>query len=182
MRVLGVNAVFHDPAAALVVDGHVVAAAEEERFTRRKHGKEPVPFSAWEQPAAAAAWCLEQAGLTPADLDAVGWSYDPDLVEHGQAGTDPGWERLRTDFARRAPWFLQTVLPGLDPGKVEFVQHHLAHAASAALAAPWQGGAVLVADGRGEATSYLAGRYCDGTLQRMATQRLPDSLGLRYED
>lgn len=193
MRVLGVNAVFHDPAAALVVDGRVVAAAEEERFTRRKHGKEPVPFSAWEQPAAAAAWCLEQAGLTPADLDAVGWSYDPDLVEHGQAGTDPGWEQLRTDFALRAPLFLRTVLPGLDPGIVQFVQHHVAHAASAALAAPWQAGpersaggtsssAVLVADGRGESTSYLAGRYRDGTLQRMATQRLPDSLGLRYED
>ena len=47
MRVLGVNSVFHDPAAALVVDGVVVAAAEEERFSRRKHGKRPVPFSAW---------------------------------------------------------------------------------------------------------------------------------------
>ncbi|MBC3192303.1 carbamoyltransferase [Pseudonocardia sp. C8] len=182
MRVLGVNAVFHDPAAALVVDGRVVAAAEEERFTRRKHGKEPVPFSAWEQPAAAAAWCLEQGGLSPADLDAVGWSYDPDLVEHGQPGTDPGWEQLRTDFARRAPYFLRTALPGLDPGVVRFVQHHLAHAASAAPAAPWQDGAVLVADGRGEATSYLAGLYRNGILQRMATQRLPDSLGLRYED
>ena len=55
MRVLGVNSVFHDPAAALVVDGVVVAAAEEERFSRRKHGKRPVPFSAWEQPELAAA-------------------------------------------------------------------------------------------------------------------------------
>ena len=50
MRVLGINAIFHDPAAALVVDGRVVAAAEEERFSRRKHGRRPVPFSAWEQP------------------------------------------------------------------------------------------------------------------------------------
>ncbi|MBO4236193.1 carbamoyltransferase family protein [Pseudonocardia alni] len=182
MRVLGVNAVFHDPAAALVVDGRVVAAAEEERFTRRKHGKEPVPFSAWEQPAAAAAWCLEQAGLTPADVDAVGWSYDPDLVEHGQEGTDPGWEKLRTDLARRAPWFLASALPGLDPGRVRFVQHHLAHAASAALAAPRPDGAVLVADGRGEATSSLAGVYRDGVLEACASQRLPHSLGLRYED
>ena len=63
MRVLGVNSVFHDPAAALVVDGVVVAAAEEERFSRRKHGKRPVPFSAWEQPALAASWCLREAGL-----------------------------------------------------------------------------------------------------------------------
>jgi predicted NodU family carbamoyl transferase len=73
MRFLGINAVFHDPAAALVVDGEIVAAAEEERFSRRKHGKRPVPFSAWELPERAAAWCLEQAGLRPDELDAVAW-------------------------------------------------------------------------------------------------------------
>jgi carbamoyltransferase len=54
MKVLGINGVFHDPAAALVVDGVVIAAAEEERFSRRKHGKVPVPFSTWELPEAAA--------------------------------------------------------------------------------------------------------------------------------
>ena len=59
--VLGINAVFHDPAAALVVDGQIVAAAEEERFSRRKHGKVPVPFSTWELPEQAAAWCLAHA-------------------------------------------------------------------------------------------------------------------------
>ena len=80
MRILGVNAVFHDPAAALVVDGEIVAAAEEERFSRRKHGKSPVPFSTWELPERAAAWCLERAGLEPGELDAVAYSYDPDLA------------------------------------------------------------------------------------------------------
>ena len=78
--VLGVNSVFHDPAAALVVDGVTVAAAEEERFTRRKHGKRPVPFSTWELPERSASWCLEHAGLTPGDLDAVAYSYDPHLA------------------------------------------------------------------------------------------------------
>src|SRR5690606_35435413 len=68
-RVLGINGVFHDTAAALVVDGHIVAAAEEERFSRRKHGKVPVPFSTWEVPEQAAAWCLAQGGLEPGDLD-----------------------------------------------------------------------------------------------------------------
>ena len=63
MRVLGVNTVFHDPAAALVVDGRIVAAAEEERFNRRKHGKPNVPFSAWEMPVLSARWCLQEAGL-----------------------------------------------------------------------------------------------------------------------
>ena len=182
MRILGINAVFHDPAAALVVDGEIVAAAEEERFSRRKHGKAPVPFSAWEQPVQAARWCLERAGITAADLDAVGYSYDPTLVEPGLPGHDPSGEELRTEFARRAPLFLKTALPGLDPGIVRFVRHHVAHAASAALAAPFGDCAVLVADGRGESTSYLAGEYRDGACKELAAQRLPHSLGLLYED
>ncbi|MFD4197759.1 carbamoyltransferase family protein [Amycolatopsis thermoflava] len=182
MRILGINAVFHDPAAALVVDGRVVAAAEEERFSRRKHGKRPVPFATWELPEQAARWCLAEAGLEPGDLDAVGYSYDPDLVDHGLDGVDPGWEELRTTYARRAPNFLRTALPGLDPAKVRFVRHHVAHAASSGLAAPFGDAAVLVADGRGEATSYLAGEYRDGKLVELAAQRLPHSLGLRYED
>ncbi|WP_410649696.1 carbamoyltransferase [Amycolatopsis sp. cmx-4-54] len=182
MRILGVNAVFHDPAAALVVDGEIVAAAEEERFSRRKHGKRPVPFSAWEQPAEAAAWCLAEAGISAQDLDAVGYSYDPALVEPGLAGHDGKNECLRTDFAHRAPAFLKTALPGLDPATVRFVRHHVAHAASAALAAPFDDCAVLVADGRGESTSYLAGEYRDGKFEELAEQRLPHSLGLMYED
>ncbi len=182
MRILGINAVFHDPAAALVVDGEIVAAAEEERFSRRKHGKQAVPFSTWEQPAQAAAWCLAQAGLSAKDLDAVGYSYDPALVEPGLAGHDPSGEELRTGFAKRAPLFLKSALPGLDPGIVKFVRHHVAHAASAALAAPFGDCAVLVADGRGESTSYLAGEYRDGRFKELAAQKLPDSLGLLYED
>lgn len=182
MRILGINAVFHDPAAAVIVDGEIVAAAEEERFTRRKHGKRPVPFSAWEMPEQAAAWCLEQAGLRPDQLDAVGYSYDPGLVDHSLGGLDASSEETRTDYARRAPAFLRAALPGLDPAIVRFVRHHVAHAASAALAAPLGDSAVLVADGRGESQSYLAGEYRDGKLVELAAQRLPHSLGLLYED
>jgi carbamoyltransferase len=184
MNILGVNAVFHDPAAALVVDGHVVAAAEEERFSRRKHGKEAVPFSTWELPTAAAKWCLAEAGLSPGDLDAVGYSYDPSLMD-GQsdelAGLDTHWEHLRTMFARRAPGFLATALPGLDPAVVRHVRHHVAHAASTALASPDPDSAVLVVDGRGERSSMLAGVYRDFKLDVLATQSLPHSLGLLYE-
>jgi carbamoyltransferase len=179
MRILGVNAIFHDPAAALVVDGEIVAAAEEERFSRRKHGKRPVPFSAWELPERAAHWCLQSAGIRPEDLDAVAYSYDPLLVS---PELDEPWEDLRTTYARRAPHFLATALPELDPAAVRFVPHHIAHAASAGLAAPFRDSAVLVADGRGEATSYLAGRYRDGELEVLVTQELPHSLGLMYEE
>lgn len=136
MKVLGVNAVFHDPAAALVVDGKIVAAAEEERFSRRKHGKEAVPFSTWELPVEAMRWCLREGGLTPADLDVVTYSYDPALALEDGPGLDPVWEQLRVIYVERAPHFLTTALPGLDPAKVTYVPHHVAHAASAALAAP----------------------------------------------
>lgn len=188
MRVLGINAVFHDSAAALVIDGRTVAAAEEERFSRRKHGKRPVPFSAWELPEHAIKWCLAEGGLTPDDLDAVGYSYDPALVDPTSGGLDPGWEHLRTTYAARAPQFLRTALPGYAGDDFHFVRHHVAHAASAALAAPWgpDGSladcAVLVADGRGEATSMLAGEYRDRKLDIHRAQSLPHSLGLLYED
>jgi carbamoyltransferase len=183
MRVLGVNAVFHDPAASLVVDGQVVAAAEEERFTRRKHGKPPVPFATWELPERSAAWCLAEAGLAPEELDAVAYSYDPALAPAaGHDVTADGWEGLRTLYASRAPLFLGTALPGLDPAAVRFVPHHVAHAASAHLAAPYPRSAVLVLDGRGERASHLAGRSVDGELEVLAAQQLPHSLGLLYEE
>ncbi|MEU2422075.1 carbamoyltransferase C-terminal domain-containing protein [Streptomyces sp. NPDC007851] len=183
MRVLGINALFHDPAAALVVDGRIVAAAEEERFSRRKHGKRPVPFSAWELPEQSARWCLEQAGLTAAELDAVAYSYDPELaLPAEQLGLDDPWDGLRQKYARQAPGFLAEALPGLDPEKVRFVAHHVAHAASAGQASPYPDCAVLVLDGRGECGSHLSGRYVNRELEVLTAQALPDSLGLFYED
>lgn len=183
MRVLGINALFHDPAAALVVDGEIVAAAEEERFSRRKHGKRPVPFAAWEMPEQSAAWCLEQADLSPAELDAVAYSYDPALAGPAEdMGLHDPWDWLRQRYAQRAPEFLATALPGLDPAVVKFVPHHVAHAASAGLACPQQNCSVLVLDGRGESRSHLAGQYIDGDLEVLAGQHLPHSLGLLYED
>jgi carbamoyltransferase len=92
------------------------------------------------------------------------------------------WEDLRTTYAVRAPLFLATALPGLDPARVTYVPHHVAHAASAGLASPWRDCAVLVCDGRGENVSHLAGRYRDGELEVLAAQELPHSLGLLYED
>jgi carbamoyltransferase len=182
-RVLGVNAVFHDPAAALLVDGDVAAAAEEERFSRRKHGKSPVPFATWELPEQAIAFCLSEAGLGPGDLDAVAYSYDPDLAPQPDGDiTAAEWEGLRTLYARRAPRFLQAGLPGLDPANVRWVAHHVAHASSATFASGYDPCDVLVLDGRGERASHLAGAFAGGRLDVLAAQRLPHSLGLLYED
>lgn len=183
MVVLGVNCVFHDSSAALVKDGRIIAAAEEERFNRRKHAKECVPFSSWELPLLSASWCIERAGLDASDVDALAYSYDPSLAcadEHDVTAQD--WEALRTLYAWRFPRFLQSALPGVERARVEFVPHHVAHAASAYLAAPFEDCAVIVADGRGERSSYLAGSVKAGKLSVVATQHLPHSLGLLYED
>ncbi|WP_125777920.1 carbamoyltransferase [Antribacter gilvus] len=182
MRVLGVNALFHDPSAALVVDGRIIAAAEEERFSRRKHGKRPVPFAAWELPEQAMRWCLDVGGLEPGDLDAVAYSFDPALAKPSdEMGLPDPWDWLRLRYAERAPQFLATALPGLSPATVRFVPHEVAHAASAALASPYEVCSVLSLDGRGERSSHLAGRYDHGRLEVLASQELPHSLGLVYE-
>ena len=183
MRVLGVNAVFHDPAAALVVDGRVVAAAEEERFSRRKHGKRPVPFSAWELPELAAAWCLREAGWSrPTSTRSPTPTTRAGCRPADAMGLDDPWDHLRTTYAERRPEFLAEALPGLDPARS-------ASSATTSRTPPRPGwprplgdASVLVCDGRGEAASHLAGRYAGGRLEVLATQPLPHSLGLIYEE
>ena len=90
MITLGINAAFHDSAAALVVDGEVVAAAEEERFTRIKHAKRPLPFTVWELPFHAIDYCLAEAGLSLGDVDHVAYSFDPAEFASAAVDTDIG--------------------------------------------------------------------------------------------
>src|SRR5919205_2572409 len=99
-----------------------------------------------------------------------------------QTGLYDDGDVMRKMYAEKAPSFLAHHLPGLAEDKVRFVPHHVAHAASAGLAAPYPTNSVLVLDGRGEAHSHLAGRYVDGTLEILAGQALPHSLGLMYEE
>ena len=118
-------------------------------------------------------WCLDEAGLRPEDLDAVAYSFDPALAKPAEdMGLDDPWDHLRVTYAERAPGFLATALPGLDREQVRFVPHHVAHAASAALAAPIEAPgrpcSVLVLDGRGEQATHLAGRYEGGRLEVLA--------------
>src|SRR5215210_29138 len=79
MFTLGINAVYHDCSAALIADGVVLAAAEEERFTHVKHGKRPVPFSTWQLPFHAIEYCLREAGITMNEIDHVAYSFEPEL-------------------------------------------------------------------------------------------------------
>ena len=172
VKVLGINALFHDPAAALVVDGVTVAAAEEERFSRRKHGKRPVPFAAWELPELAARWCLESAGLEPRDLDAVAYSYDPALARPAEElGARRPLGPPAPDVCAAAPRLPRHGAPGPRPGG-RAVRPPPRRARR--LRRPGLAGSdtdVLVLDGRGECASHLAGRYDDGRLETLAGPR-----------
>ncbi|MEB2488868.1 carbamoyltransferase C-terminal domain-containing protein [Burkholderia multivorans] len=207
---LGINAAFHDSAACLVRDGVVVAAAEEERFTHVKHAKRPVPFSTWELPYHAIDYCLAEAGIALADVQHVAYSYDPSLELDRHAGQPsltlplepsaharpPGgespWHPLflssivnaPRQLAGGAPHHLQRRFRGVThdgPFRWHFVEHHLAHEASAFLAAPYERCAVMTMDGRGERATTSYGVFDGRTYRRIAQVDLPHSLGLLYE-
>ena len=213
MYVLGINAAFHDSSAALVKDGRIIAAAEEERFTHIKHGKRPLPFSTYELPFHAINYCLETAGIHLNDVDRIAYSFDPHGLEenvlhnenlrphtnslHGDTLIEPqvnvykGWDELFLRYIKKAPEQLRDGYPhhlqrrfrgavSLDK-KWLFVNHHIAHAASAYYPSPYEKAAVLTLDGRGEkaTTGYFRG---DGNLMtELGTVDMPHSLGMLYE-
>jgi carbamoyltransferase len=210
MITLGINAAFHDTAAALVNDGRLLAAAEDERFTRIKHGKRPLPFNAWELPFAAIAYCLEEAGIGLADVDHVAYSLDParfvrnrlrdatialplEPSAHECAPWENPWDPLFACHVTNAPRQLASAAPhhlrkrfaGVSPERApyafHFVDHHACHQASAYLAAPFDRCAVMTLDGRGEEASTTYGRWRDGTYEPIGEVLVPHSLGLLYE-
>ena len=217
MYTLGINAVYHDSAAALLRDGVVLAAAEDERFTHVKHAKRPVPFSTWQLPFDAIDYCLREAGITLADVDHIAYSYDPALLATMPATTrgattialplEPGVQRPThpDGSSTDSPWdplFLSYIVnaraqlidgaphhlakrfrakEGAHRFEWHYVEHHLAHEASAFLAAPLGDTAVLTMDGRGEGVTTSLGQFAEGRYKRLKQVELPHSLGLLYE-
>lgn len=181
--ILGLSAFYHDSAAALVVDGRIVAAAQEERFTRRKHDHH--------FPSHAVAYCLEAGGLTPADLDYVGF-YDKPLAK---------FDRLTETFAAFGPRGLTSYLKAMPlwlksklhlpreidsalgqafRGRYVFADHHESHAASAFFPSPFDDAAILTLDGVGEWSSTTIGHGRGNRVRLTHEIRFPHSLGLLY--
>ncbi len=188
MYTLGINAAFHDSAASLIKDGELIAAAEEERFTRVKHGKRPTPFSAYELPYHAIDYCLKEAGIHLSEVDHIAYSFDPDI---NKIEVYPGLDDLYLSSIRRAAKLLVSGYPHhlqkrfdsttADDFEWHFVDHHIAHAASALFVSPYQHAAVLTIDGRGEnvGTTYYLGK--GNQLEKLSEVLIPHSLGLLYE-
>jgi carbamoyltransferase len=188
MRILGISAYYHDSAAALVVDGKVVAAAQEERFTRKKHDSR-FPHHAIKS-------CLELGGLTPAELDHVAFYDKPflkfeRLLETYLAFAPRGFESFRSALP---VWVkdklfqrnnilreLRALDAGIDwGGKLLFSEHHLSHAASAFYPSPFQRAAVLTMDGVGEWTTTSLALGEGRALKVVREIHFPHSLGLLY--
>ncbi len=181
MNILGISAFYHDSAACLVQDGKIVAAAQEERFTRKKHDHA--------YPTRAISWCMEHAGVSGDDLDYVAF-YDKPFLK---------FERILETYLAYAPtglrsfvkamplwikqkmWIKETIRDELGfTGTILFPEHHESHAASAFYPSPFQDAAFLTMDGVGEWTtsSYGVGRGHE--LDIHADIRFPHSLGLLY--
>ena len=178
----GISAFCHDSAAALVVDGDIIAAAQEERFTRKKHD--------YDFPANAIEYCLATGGVKPEDLDYVGFYDKPILkfdrlletyVAYAPAG-------LRSVLMARPPWINQQLdlpremrktLKGYRK-RLVFPEHHESHAASAFFPSPFEEAAILTLDGVGEwaTASYGTGR--GNRIELTHEMRFPHSLGLLY--
>src|SRR5690349_5848713 len=181
--ILGISAFYHDSAAALVMDGDIVAAAQEERFTRKKHDPD--------FPAQAIDYCLKEAGLSPEELSYVAF-YDKPLTK---------FDRLLETYLAFAPsgfrsfrlamplWIkdklhmrrtMRAKLGAASKAQLVFTDHHESHAASAFFPCPYEKAAILTLDGVGEWSTTAFGSG-EGNQLRLTNQlRFPHSLGLLY--
>jgi carbamoyltransferase len=178
LNIIGISAGYHDSACCLMRDGRILAAVEEERFTRIKNDK---AF-----PAAAFRYCLDHAGLTIADIDCVAYYEDPTQKMGRQIwmGMLPGLtQQRRASIQKKILWTQPEneirLLTGYD-GPIEIVDHHLSHAASAYFFSGFDEAAILTIDGVGEwaTTTYNSGEGAE--IQRLGQVDFPDSLGLFY--
>ena len=182
VAVLGISAHYHDAAAALVVDGHVVAAMQEERFTRIKNDAA--------LPVHAARACLRRAGLAPGDLDAVVYYENPFAkLERVLIWLLRSFPRSCRQFPRAIAdqlgsklWVLDHLSEqlGVERAKVDHADHHRCHAASAFFLSPFEKAAVLTIDGVGESATTTIWKGEGGTLTHLADIAFPHSIGLLY--
>jgi len=192
MYILGIACFYHDAAAALIKDGELVAAAMEERFTRKKHDNS--------FPTHAIEFCLRQAGITGADLEYVVF-YEKPLVKFERIllstlNTFPRslnvWRDALTTWLKEKLWIKNIIQRevGVRYDRVMFADHHMSHAASAFFASPFREAAVLTVDGVGEWTTTTLGvarSTWEGDapggqneINLFSEQRFPHSLGLLY--
>ena len=163
----------HDAAAALIVDGVLVAAAAEERFSRKKH--------TGDFPAGAINYCLSEARISPSDIDEIAHGFDYSRYRWLYAREPDLLSQYQNVFSREALLTLiERDVPGFPAVRVHQVSHHLAHAASAYFTSGWDDCLVIVTDGMGEMHSATVYHGRDGKLVKLHTISAHDSIGVLY--
>ncbi|MFN8309856.1 MAG: carbamoyltransferase [Chitinophagales bacterium] len=188
MKILGISAFYHDSAAAILIDGELVAAAQEERFTRKKHD---ASF-----PSNAVKFCLEKTGLSLEDLDAIAFYDKPFLkferiLETYYQVAPRGWQSFITAMPvwMKEKLFLKRIIRealqeigSFDKKKLPllFPEHHLSHAASAFFSSPYSESAILTIDGVGEWATAAILKGSDNQITVLKELHFPNSVGLLY--
>jgi carbamoyltransferase len=183
VNILGINSVYHESAAALLVDGALVAAVEEERFNRIKHGKSADFDNPHQFPERAIRFCLKHAGLAAGDIDHVAFSFNPELrrTQYRAEWWDPRLEetfRLRLGQVRDVA---EELLGRPLRQSFHFVPHHMAHAASAYFPSGFDRAAILTIDGIGEIAGTSLAKAVGARIQPVETFDYPHSLGFLWE-
>jgi carbamoyltransferase len=183
VNVLGINSVYHESAAALLVDGELAAAVEEERFNRIKHGKEASWDNAHQLPERAIRFCLKHAGLTARDVDHVAYSFDPRLRKRRYRAEwwdtrDEETFQLRLGQVRGA---VEELLGRSLGQRLHFVPHHLAHAASVFFPSGFDRAAIISIDGIGESAGSLLAKGIGTRIQPIEAFEYPHSIGFVWE-
>jgi carbamoyltransferase len=184
VNILGINSVYHESAAALLVDGELVAAVEEERFNRIKHAKEADWNNPHQLPERAIRFCLKQAGLTARDIDHVGYSFDPKLRRKRYRAEWWG-QKVEETFQLRLGQVQSAVEEFLGRSlgqRFHFVPHHLAHAASAYFPSGFDRAAILTVDGIGESAGSSLAKGVGTRIQSVETFEYPHSIGFLWEE
>lgn len=181
MNILGISAFYHDSATCLIRDGEIIGAAQEERFTRRKHD--------FNFPINAINWCLKEGGITAKDLDFVVF-YDKPFIKldriletflmHAPSGIRPFIQAMPL-WLKQKLWIRELIGKELNyEGKILFTGHHESHAASAFYPSPFKEAAFLTIDGVGEWNTAGFGIGKDHDITSLYTLKFPHSLGLLY--
>jgi carbamoyltransferase len=183
VNILGINAVYHESAAALLVDGELVAAAEEERFNRIKHGKLADFDNPHQFPERAIRFCLNHAGLAPGDIDHIAFSFDPRLrrTRYRADWWDPRLEETFLTRLGQVPRAADEIFGRRLQGRFHFVSHHLAHAASAYFPSGFDRAAILSIDGIGESAGTMLAKAAGARIREVEAIDYPDSLGFLWE-
>ncbi|MFC1690928.1 carbamoyltransferase [Nanoarchaeota archaeon] len=188
--VLGINSAYHEPAACLLKDGKIIAAVEEERFSRQRHGKPALIYNPHELPYSSINYCLKSAGITIGDVSHIGFSFLPEErlkrnigvdkeVDPGDWGSKEGEEKFY-NLLMTIPKLLNKKYKTDVKGKFIWIPHHLSHAASAYFAAPYKNAAILTTDGIGEFASTMLAYGKGNKIKVIKEINYPNSIGFLW--